>query len=68
MTQPLQKQIFEKMVEGKTHKTIAEELGVTSCHVIKIKKETIWPIVKEVMNIPEDMYDVLCDSGRIYSA
>jgi RNA polymerase sigma factor (sigma-70 family) len=64
----LHKKVFDRLVEGKPHKVIAEELGVSSCNVVKIKREIIWPIVKEIMKIGNDRYDVLIDSGRIYSS
>lgn len=66
LERPFHKQIFKLMVEGLPHKKIAEELGCSTGHVVKIKTEYIWPKVQEVMNIPDKVYEVLIDSGRIY--
>lgn len=66
LTKQLHLDVFRLLSEGRTHKQIAEELGFSTGHIVQIKTKTIWPIVKEVMRIPDDMYDVLVDSGRIY--
>lgn len=66
LTKDLHIKIFRLMTEGRTHKQIAEELGFSTGHIVQIKTKIIWPIAKEVMRIPEDTYDVLIDSGRIY--
>ena len=66
LAKPFHRKVFALMVQGLPHQAIAEELGCSTGHVVKTKKDAIWPIVKKVMKIPDDKYDVLIDSGRIY--
>ena len=62
----LHKKIFLAMVEGKPPKKIAEELGYSVGHIGQVRANHIWPVVKDIMKIPEDKYDMLIDSCRIY--
>jgi DNA-directed RNA polymerase specialized sigma24 family protein len=63
----LHREVFKRMLAGLEHKDIAQELGCSTGHVVKIKKDYIWPVVRDVMHIPYCKFDVLIDSGRIYS-
>lgn len=67
LSKKFHKDVFKMLVEGYPHKKIAEELGCSVGHVAKTKKDFIWPVTQQVMNISEDKYEVLTDSGRIYS-
>jgi RNA polymerase sigma factor (sigma-70 family) len=63
----LERKVFIRLVEGASPKQIANDLGYSIGHIGQIRNKRIWPVVKEVMNIPDDKYDMLIDSGRIYS-
>lgn len=60
-------EVFMLMAEGNDIKDISQQLGISVTKVTRIKKEIIWPIMREVMQIPDSKYEVLIDNGRIYS-
>ncbi len=68
LTKDLHKKVFKLLVSGLTHKEVAEELGFSTGHIAQIRAKFIWPVVKEVMKIDDDVYDLLISSGRIYFA
>jgi hypothetical protein len=67
LTKPLHRQIFELLAEGKSTKQIAEDLGYTVFHINNVRAKYIWPIVKDIMEIPDKRYENLISSGRIFS-
>lgn len=66
LTSDLQRKIFRCLVQGMSSAEISEEIGYSTGHILQIKVNQIWPIVRDTMRIPYDKYDVLIDSGRIF--
>lgn len=62
------REIFLRIVENKSNVEIAQELGFSASYVSVIRVRYIWPIVKKIMNISDDVYFRLTDSGRINCA
>jgi len=60
------RKVFDLMIKGFKPKDIAEKLGYSSSYIGQIRILHIWPVVKEVMKIPDERYRKLISSGRIY--
>lgn len=63
----LNRTIFRFMIFGHRVFEIAKLIDYSPGYVSHMRKEYIWPVVKKVMNIPDDAYEELIDSGRIPS-
>ena len=60
------KDIFRLMIKGYISREICDELGKSMSHVREVKVNEIYPIVKYVMEIPDEKYKYYASSGRIY--
>jgi len=58
--------IFDLLLLNFNAKEIAIHAKCTAITVSNIKKREIWPIVKEVLNIPDEKYTKMCASTRLY--
>lgn len=62
------REIFLHIIEGKSNIDIAQELGYSASYVSVIRVRYIWPLVQKIMNISNEDYFKLTDSGRVNCA
>jgi len=59
------REIFLHIIEGKSNIEIAQELGFSASYISVIRVRYIWPLVQKIMNISNEDYFRLTDSGRV---
>jgi len=67
LERPVYIEIFHLILNDYKAKEISKIVGMSTGFIGQVKRQVIFPAIKEVLNIPDKRYEWLSASGRIYS-